>query len=361
VVAVRDTLAPAFIRRIHPGGRIMSLPNRSPLRVEHLEDRAVPAVLDLTTACASGVVNDALFQQFNGRTVSHHHLLDKFVELDGRGRQLQGYNTNARPLQFQEEWNRRDTHAIKVSDLPSVTVNGVKYREIVLDVTQPRNKSLVSLDELRLYVSNSATLRGYSAATGALAGLTPVYDLDAGGDNWVKLNARLYGHNARGDMTMYVADAALAGGKYLYLYSKFGVNESARGGEVSWSRGRCGAVGVPTPPPPSVPPPVAPGSISGIVYQDTNYNGEYDEGEELVANRTVWIDANDNQLLDEAETSTTTDENGAYSLTGLPANTEYLVRAMADDGFASYPIPVYVNPGEAVTGVNFGLNPPSNI
>ena len=116
-------------------------------------------------------------------------------------------------------------------------MNGVKYRELVLNVQQPRHSPNVSLDELKLYVSNTAKLTGYKAASGTLAGLAPVYNLDAGGDNWVKLNARLSGGNRRADALVYVPDALLSGGKYLYLYSQFGAHSSAQCGQVDWGYG----------------------------------------------------------------------------------------------------------------------------
>lgn len=331
----------------------MSLRPSPALRVEHLEDRSVPAVLDLTTAAASGAVNGALFEQFDGRTVGRWEL-DTFVELRGGGRTLQGYNTDARRLQFDESPNRFHTHAIRVTDLPSVTAGGVKYRELVLDVSQPRTSPLVSLDELKLYVSDSPTVRGYQKATGQLGGLSPVYDLDAGGDNWVKLNARLNGRNDRGDMTVYVPDAAVAGGKYLYVYSKFGVTLSAGCGEASWSRGRCGPVGDPP-----TQPPAQTASIGGVVFRDSQTTGEWgvwDPDEPTVADRVVWLDDNNNGVLDAGERSTTTDASGRYSFTGLAGDATYNVRSMNDDGNPTPDRLVFVAPGDALTDVHIGLS-----
>lgn len=71
----------------------------------------------------------------------------------------QGYNTSD-PLQFDEKsgiW----THDLLFSAAPIVTLNNVKYLEFALDIAEPdadnanQSKSLLSLDQLQLFVSAS--------------------------------------------------------------------------------------------------------------------------------------------------------------------------------------------------------------
>lgn len=321
----------------------------APLRVETLEDRSVPAVLDLTAAGSSGVLNGARFSQFDGRTVERG-ALDTFLRMNDGGKTLQGYNSNARATQFDEVSNRTLNHALKIDDLPQVTVGGVKYRQLVLDVEQPWYSPSVSLDELRLYVSNSPTLKGYQKGTGKLGGLTAVYDMDAGGDNWVRLNARRNGNNDRGDMLLLVPEAVLGGGSYLTVYSKFGANTSARFGDVSWSYGKNGAVGDFPPPPQNT------GSISGVVFQDFNNNGAWDTDEPAaVDGYVVWLDTNNDGVRDETEQSTTTDANGAYHFENLAAGATYNVRALNHAGVPTDPRFIFVGSGDAVDGVDLGV------
>src|SRR5262249_54005773 len=132
--------------------------------------------------------------------------VDPFVRLQGGGDVQQGYNTNARPLQFDEARSKQETSALKVSALPLVTVNGVSYRVVTLDIDQGKAQPLLSLDALRVYVSNSANLSGYRAATGKLDGLAPVYDLDTGGNHWVLLSAKLNAGKGFGDMSLLLPD-----------------------------------------------------------------------------------------------------------------------------------------------------------
>ena len=62
---------------------------------------------------------------------------------------------------------------------------------------------------------------------------------------------------------------------------------------------------------------------SAKVYNDANFNGSYDSGEDLESGWTVFIDSNNNGTLDTGETSTTTDGSGQFSLTA--ASTQSIV------------------------------------
>lgn len=329
--------------------RPLALPDQSAvLRVEHLEDRSVPAALDLTSAGTAGEFNGALFAQFDGR---YARGVDTFLRLNASHSTAQGYNTSAPKKQFDTSPSSSNTHAVKVADLPAVTVNGVTYRELVLNVQQPRHSPNVSLDELKLYVSSNSKLTGYKTANGTLGGLAPVYNLDAGGDNWVKLNARLSGSNGRADALVYVPDALLSGGKYLFLYSKFGSNSSAQCGQVNWGYGRCGPLGQPP-----APPAQQTGSVTGVVFQDYNADGVRDEGEPGVGGKVVWADANNDGVLDDGEVSTTTAADGSYTLSGLPAGSELVIRSINDDGYPTSGVYLTLEPGETLHGVDIGLN-----
>lgn len=316
------------------------------LRVEHLEDRTVPAVLDLTAAGATGEFGGAVFSQFDGRTADRGEV-DTFLRLNAHRHTTQGFNTSAPRKSFDASWDPRKTHAVKVSDLPSVTVGGVTYRELVLDVKQPRHSPTVSLDVLRLYVSDSPRLTGYNAKAGTLGGLTAVYDLDAGGDNWVKLNARLNGTNGRGDALVYVPDSLLSGGAYLYLYSKLGANSSAQCGQVDWGYGKKGPLGTP--------PPSETASVSGVVFEDLNQDGVRDPNEPGVGGRVVWVDTNGNGVVDADEASTTTAADGSYTLSDLPTGLELMIRSFHLDGYPTSPVFLTLQPGESRTGVDIGI------
>ena len=57
--------------------------------------------------------------------------------------------------------------------------------------------------------------------------------------------------------------------------------------------------------------------ISGTKYEDTNGNGLVDAGEQGLAGWTIYIDENENDILDADEKFAITDANGNWSITGL--------------------------------------------
>lgn len=305
-------------------------PNRAVPRLETLEDRLVPAVVDLTTRGTQGIVHDALFRQVDAL---RSNTLQSIVRLQNHhGRAVeQGYNTDARPLQFDEKRNRKATHSLKLSDVPRVTVDGETYREFRLNINQKSSRPLLSLDELRVYVGDKPDLKGYRASLRQLAGLDPVYDLDAGGDNWVKLNARLNPGHGRGDMAALVPERVFANANadsYVYLYSKFGQHHAANGGFEEWGVrvNPCG-----DPPPPKEEPPPPPSSLSGYVYLDADENGLRDSSEQGIADVTLQLQGVDDRgqavLL-----TTTTDANGFYRFGNLRPGT-YSIQETQPSGF----------------------------
>jgi hypothetical protein len=341
----------SFIGR-RPGASPSPETRRSRPQLEILEDRAVPsaAPLDLTTPGAQGFVGGALFQQAN-RLPAHTGPVGSFVRLQVHHPATveQGYNTDARPLQFDENADPLLTHALRLSDVPVVVIDGVTYRQFVLEVNQTRSSPLLSLDELRLYASDAANLTGYDG--NQLAGLNPLYNLDAGGDHWILLDNRL----SRGgiDMTANIPEILFTGvdpNSYVYLYSKFGLNEKADGAFEEWGVALNG-VSAASPPP-------APSSLSGSV---TSSIGGGIQGVQITL---TGVDAAGNKIT----LVTQTDQNGnfafanlapgTYTLTetppgGLPPSAETLGTlggAIGVDQFTNIVVPS----GSNGTGYNFG-------
>jgi hypothetical protein len=100
-------------------------------------------------------------------------------------------------------------------------------------------------------------------------------------------------------------------------------------------------------------------SISGSVFNDLNGNGVRNTGEGGLANRTVFIDLDNDLALDANEKWTTTDGSGNYILSGLVAGT-YKVRTLQPAGWAQttpangYGINVTLSAGQKATGKLFG-------
>ncbi len=263
----------------------------------------VPAVVDLTTAGATGTVNGAIFDQ-TGTQPTGSGVIHSFVRLNPGGNVAveQGYNTDARPLQFDENNSPVFTRALPLAEVPLVPINGTYYREFLLDVNQKSSSPQVSLDQLRLYVGNAPDLYGYDSTSDQLAGLNPVYDLNAGvGGNSVLLNARLSHGSGSGDMFLYVPDSVLTqgDGSYVYLYSKFGATVSANGGYEEWAVRSATELS----------------SVSGFVTDVTNPNSPAP-----VADVLVTLSGTTNTGL-AVNVCAWTNSSGFYIFTGLTAGT----------------------------------------
>ena len=173
--------------------------------------------------------NFAIFGEISPQPTGTGYI-DPFLRLQDNGME-QGYNTSARPFQFDQKEPINYTHDLLLSAVPVKTIDGVEYREFFLDVNEAHsaNKHLLSLDELRIYLSPTGMLDSYNSTTKQLNGLTAIYDLDAGGDNWIKLDYNLNHGSGSGDMVAYIPDSLFTGAdsQYLYLFSRFGDQESA--------------------------------------------------------------------------------------------------------------------------------------
>jgi len=200
---------------------------------------ASAGVCDLTTngaTCGPSVLtNSAIFGEISPQPTGTGYI-DPFLRLQNNG-QEQGYNTSARlddpghPFQFDQKEPLNYTHDLLLSAVPVKTINGVEYREFFLDINESnsdRNR-LLSLDELRIYLSPAEMLDSYNTVNKKLNNLTAIYDLDAGGDNWIKLDYGLNSGSGQGDMVAYIPNSLFtgAGSQYVYLYSRFGDHNTA--------------------------------------------------------------------------------------------------------------------------------------
>lgn len=329
------------LRSLFDHQRAAKTPKKSShLQVELLEDRTTPSTLDLTSHGAIGSINDAIFRQFDAQPTGTG-VINSFVRLQSnKGAVQQGYNTDHRSVQFDENTSPQFTRSLALSAVPTTDIGGIKYREFLLDINQKASQPLLSLDEMRIYVGSGPDLYGYDAATHQLAGLDAVFDLDAGDDNWIKLDARLNQGSGKGDMLAYIPDSLFQnGGTYVYLYSKFGVNLTPNAGFEEWAAGK-DSITADT------------GSISGFVLNQATNTG--------LAGELVFIDSNHNGVWDTNEVATFTDANGYYQFsflaTGLGDYSIYDVTLIPTTGTVTSSNSIDVSlqsSGQTVTDLNF--------
>lgn len=298
-------------------------PNRVSPRLDSFEDRVVPsATIDLTTTGAQATVNGAIIRQADAVPTDSGQF-QTFLRLQDWGVE-RGYNTDARPVQFDAFSDPSVNHSLQLGQVPTVTVDGVVYREFLLEINETACRPFLSLDQLKIFVGKTGDLRGYCSWTGQLAGHDAVFDLDGAGNVSVKFNANLNRGTGTGDAVVLIPDAVFASFKptdFVYLYSKFGARFGADGGFEQW-----GVRPVETPPPPP------PASLSGYVYLDDGVgpeaigkgNGIRDDGEAGLAGVVIQLlvlDATTNQYVQVG--STTTDANGFYQFDNLQAGVTY--------------------------------------
>ena len=85
--------------------------------------------------------------EFNVADATGTGLFNPYVRVSDNLDVVQGYNTDFRPLQFNEDSSWTDS--IKLSDIPYLWKDGVLYREFQLDINQTNSNPLLSLDEVQ--------------------------------------------------------------------------------------------------------------------------------------------------------------------------------------------------------------------
>ncbi|WP_210242677.1 SdrD B-like domain-containing protein, partial [Bradyrhizobium ivorense] len=282
----------------------------------------VDLTFQTTRTITSGTVT-AIFSSDQVTVGAGTGLLDPFSQIGGNTDQVQGYNTDFNDFLLDNagKGGTNFIHSLKLSDLPIEFVNGVGYYRFELDINQlnAADKSLLSLNALQIWQANSATLNDYApgatpaAGTGAFPAAdnaTLIYNLDAGGDKFIGLNGSLQsGSGNTTDMTMLVPISAFDTSKtFVYLYSAFGYEPGTfdytyidKQGEHSatsqwtnndgfeeWNR-QIGQV------------------IDGHKFNDLNGDHVWQTATEPALNGwTVYLDFNNNNVLDPGEPSVVT-------------------------------------------------------
>src|SRR5689334_1370494 len=152
------------------------------------------AETDLTTLNTTVTVNGAILSNDIGIISGGSGNLDSFVRIGSNNPAEQGYNTGGTPQL--DSKSGAFTHALSLSSIPIVVVNGVAYYTFELDINQNNTTpgSLLSLDSIQIWQASSGSLTNYAAGatpdqgTGtfpAADSATLIYNLDSGGDKFV--------------------------------------------------------------------------------------------------------------------------------------------------------------------------------
>jgi len=187
---------------------------------------------DLTSIGAIQNINGAKFMQWSDTGPMGSGRINAFVGIQGKGGGTQhGYNTTG----VREFDTTSDSKALLLSEIPIAALDGTNYREFWLDINQNSTHPILSLDKLMIHMASVSNLTGYLTNPDFGA---PIYNLDAGGDNYVKLDYNLNPGSGKGDMLLLVPDSVFIGaGNYIYLYSMFGATMNGADGFEEWAVG----------------------------------------------------------------------------------------------------------------------------
>lgn len=202
---------------------------------------AYGSVLNLQTVGAKGNIGAAKFMQGDMATSTGTGVIDSVVRIQASGTE-KGYNTNGNnPFDTDSSYCK----AIQLSAVPTLTINGVLYREFMLDINQNLGgtSEYLSLDQLAIFVESSATI---DETTGPYPAnfSNCIYSLDAIEDSCILLDASISSGSGQGDMFAYIPSSLFGtdGTKYVYIYSEFGQTKSSNDGFEEWAIGVGGAI-----------------------------------------------------------------------------------------------------------------------
>lgn len=188
-----------------------------------------------SSQCASGTTNAGALVDYIGNNCASlgsagSGVFASFVRLQANPTE-QGYNTDGRPLQFDENNSPTFTHSIKVSDIPVVSDPshpGVLYWEVFADVNDSNandpTAAKISLNDLEIYLTGNPSILGYPFTGTA----NEVYDYSGsilindvnGGSGQADLRYRIPLTNIAVPADCGYKDPACS--TYFVLYSKFG-------------------------------------------------------------------------------------------------------------------------------------------
>lgn len=201
--------------------------------------------IDLTTAGAVQSHNGALWTQ-NGFPAGTGNF-DPFLTIQSNEDTEHGYNTLDGFGEPDAFFGGGRTHELRASAVPELEVNGVLYREFLLDANDQGVDANMSIDEFKIFLDPANNLTNYDDATETFSGVAKasIYDLDDGGDTTVFiLSQGLEPGSGVSDIQVLVPNSAFPEecrygapvsecSQWLYVYTEMGAEGVV--GEIDWN------------------------------------------------------------------------------------------------------------------------------
>jgi hypothetical protein len=196
-----------------------------------------------TDIVISATINNAIWESLPSTEPTGSGVFNAFFRVQKNGTE-RGYNTDGRPLQFDEKTSLTFTHKAYLIEVPKIYIGGLPYREFQLDINQLSSAPFISLDSFQVWTTNDPNLLGYTESTPS--GTFPigtgtgeaqlVYDLDGDGDTWILMDYRWNTGSGKRDYRVLVPDSAFAGKEleYVVIFTRHGDNEATNDGFEEW-------------------------------------------------------------------------------------------------------------------------------
>ena len=299
------------------------------------------AEYDLTTdtSVQQVAIEGAIWTKLASSDPTGSGIFESFLRVQKNGVE-KGYNTDYRPIQFDENSSAQFTRSFKLADVPQVKIGETIYREFQLDINQQSSSDpewYISLDKFQVWLTDNPNLHGYDTSTwGFPSGAVKVYDL---GDNSIKLDYRTNPGSGKRDYRVLVPESMFAGktGEYVVLFTQHGATYEANDGYEEWGVAIKNAL------------------IEGYKWNDMNGDGVWDAAEPGLNGWTI-------NLSGAVSTSTLThyDDSGKagyYSFSVAPGS--YTVSEVEQAAWMqTYPVDdsysVTAGNGAVISGLNFG-------
>lgn len=200
--------------------------------------------LDLTTPGDFGFIGDALFMQYSDAPTGN---IDPFLTIsaDTQGHPQRGYNTDTAFGNYDEIYAAGKTHAIRLSEVPVANVDGIDYREFLLDINQSVQSQL-SIDQIEIYLEATENISSHGGLSNLIYALNEpvVAPLDAGESSYDYILLDDSAGSGKGDMLALIPDAMFTGldTQFVYMYSLTGLGLDGTDGFEEWGLSTEGAL-----------------------------------------------------------------------------------------------------------------------
>jgi len=299
---------------------------------------------DITTAGSSVTIGGVIFTDaVNVGSGTGNY--NTFLAISNNSGVETGFNSDDTPPidNTNSDIDQAKTHTVKLSDLVIVTVGGVQYYQVRVDLNEANSdpNAQISLDTFKIYTSTNG---GIVSTTDLFANATLKYNMDAGGDVSVLLSDAESSGSGTDDYSVLIPVSTFAGQDPTTTFVYFDIKMGAAG--TDWTANATfeewnleNGVG-----------------LTGTKFEDANGNGSKDAGEGPVAGVTIFIDSNQNGTLDAGERSTVTDANGNYTFYGVALNQTLWIDEVVPVGSTqttgdheTITIPLNITPGTILT------------